>query len=79
MSTKQNKKKKLTQSGISGSELVNMGVLPNNFHLDDGDNGDVGNYIDGRKGESSIKRIGGLSVPKNKTDWWKRMSESLNQ
>lgn len=60
---RRNEIKELRKVGISGSELVQLGLLPKNYHLDDGDDGDVGYYIDGRKGKSTVRRIGGLSVP----------------
>lgn len=60
---RRNEIKELRKGGINGSELVKMGLLPKNYHLDDGNDGDVGYFIDGRKGKSTVKRIGGLSVP----------------
>ena len=65
MSSRKRKKeiKELRKGGISGSELVKMGLLPEYYYLDDGNDGDVGYYIGGRKGKSTVKRIGGLSVP----------------
>jgi hypothetical protein len=44
MSSRKRRKeiKELRKGGISGSELVRLGLLPQNFHLDDGDDGDVG-------------------------------------
>ena len=78
MSSRKRRKeiKELRKGGISGSELVRLGILPKNYHLDDGNDGDVGDYINGRKGKSTVKRIGGLSVPSEPTNWWKKMSET---
>ena len=52
-------------------ELYDNNEIPEFFHLYDGDAGDVGNYKDGRKGKSSSKRIGGISV--GNTDYWKNL------
>lgn len=67
MSSRKRRKeiKELRKGGISGSELVKMGLLPKNYHLDDGDDRDVGYYIDGRKGKSNENEIERLGVPVN--------------
>ena len=52
-------------------ELYEENLIPEFYHLDDGDDGDVGNYKDGRKGKSSVKRIGGLTV--GNTSYWKNL------
>ena len=58
---------------INGNELYNQNQLPKYYYLDDGYDDSVGCYIDGRKGRTSIKRIGGISVSTN-NDWCKRIS-----
>ena len=55
----------------TSKELYEENLIPEFFHLDDGDDGDVGNYKDGRKGKSSVKRIGGLTV--GTTSYWKNL------
>ncbi|MCH2023176.1 MAG: hypothetical protein MK207_11925 [Saprospiraceae bacterium] len=52
-------------------ELYEENLIPEFYHLDDGDDGDVGNYKDGRKGKSSVKRIGGLTV--GNSSYWKNL------
>lgn len=60
------------KNDVNGDELYLNGDLPEFFHLDDGDDSDVGNYIDGREGKSTVRMVVGLTLPKEKSDWWKR-------
>lgn len=53
---------------ITGAELVAQGKLPPFYHLGIG-----------WDGESTIRRIGGLSVPVEPNPFWKKMKDSLEQ
>lgn len=71
------KRKKMIKENLNAiptvtlQELYEANLIPENYSIDDGDNGDVGNYKDGMKGKSSVNRIGGLSV--GNTDYWKNL------
>ena len=71
------KRRKFTKAKLNAiptatsKELYEANLIPEFYHLDDGDDGDVGYYKDGRKGKSSIKMIGGLSV--STTNYWKNL------